>query len=370
MKKASIITMQYINNYGSVLQALATQEVLASVGYESEFVNYTRENCTYSFLKKQVYKGYRSCGGIRSFYPVTKMLQARWCLITKKRNKVFDLFRKQYIKLSEEYSSAQELIDHPPVADVYITGSDQTWNIEYNGGVLGEYFLNYAPKNAKKIALSVSIGMEHIPKEFTEEMSYYVKNYNGVSVREESAVTVLRELGYNNAVHILDPTLILSAEEWIQLLHLKKSEKSYVLVYQLNENKDMLNFAVRLAQDHDLELVILSVLKCRTVNYKHTVVRNCNPEQFLEFIKNAQYVVTDSFHGTAFSFNFNKNVYVFNPPRYSTRLTSILKLFGSEFRLVKDKCWKEITDIDYNRVNSVLVAERKKAKEFLWTHLN
>ena len=370
MKKASVITMQYIDNYGSVLQTLATQEVLNSIGYESEIVNYTRENCNYSFLKKRVYDAYRNCGDIRSFYLFSKLLEARWCFITIKRRKIFDAFRKKYINLSKEYFSAQELMDNPPIADVYITGSDQTWNTEYNGGVLGEYFLNYAPSNAKKIALSVSIGIEHIPVEFAKEMSDYVKSYDGISVREESAVTELKELGYSNAVHVVDPSLMLSASEWIKLLNLKESKKSYVFVYYLNVNKDMLNFAVRLAKDNDLELVILSAVKSRNIKFKHTTVRNCKPAQFLELIKNARYVITDSFHGTAFSFNFNKNVYIFNPPKYSTRLTSILRLFDSEFRLVKNECWKEIPDINFDKVNSVLVSEREKAKKFLLTHLN
>lgn len=370
MKKASVITLQYIDNYGSVLQAFATQEILGSMGYESEIVNYTRPNCTYSYLKKKVYTTYRNCKDIRAFYPVAKLLETRWCLKTKKRRKVFETFRKKYINLSNKYSSSQELIANPPIADVYITGSDQTWNCEYNGGILGEYFLNYAPSNVKKIALSVSIGIEHIPTAFAKEMSDYVKLYDGISVREESALTVLRELGYRNAVHVVDPSLMLSADEWIKLLNLKGSKKLYVFVYQLNANKDMLNFAVRIAKDNKLELVILSAVKLKNIGFKHTIVKNCKPEHFLELIKNAKYVVTDSFHGTAFSFNFNKNIYVFNPPKYSTRLISILKLFGAEFRLIKNAYWKEIQPIDFDKVNSVLTCEQKKAKKFLSYYLN
>ena len=370
MKKASIITMHYIDNYGSVLQTLATQEVLSLMGYESEIVNYTRQNCTYSFLKEKVFSSYRNCKDIRSFYPIAKMLEARWCFKTKKRRKIFDTFRKKYINLSKEYPSSKELYDNPPTADVYITGSDQTWNCEYNGGILGEYFLNYAPLNAKRIALSVSIGIEHIPEELAEDMAYYVKRYNGISVREESAVTALKELGYNNAVHLIDPTLILSADEWTKLLNLKKMKKKFVFVYQLNFNKAMLSFTEQLAKDNNLEIVILTLEKCKNINFKHTIVKNCTPIQFLELIKNAEYVVTDSFHGTAFSFNFNKNVYVFNPPKYSTRLFSILKLLGSEFRLVNQESWKEIADIDYKNVNFVLAGERQKAKSFLLNNLD
>lgn len=369
MKKASIITLQYIDNYGSVFQTYATQEILMSMGYEGEIVNYTRENCTYSFQKKLAFQRYRSRGGILSLYPIAKLLEYRWSFIVKKRTKVFDAFRKKYINLSKEYLTAQQLLNDPPVADVYVTGSDQTWNPEYNGGVLGEYFLNYAPANAKKIALSASIGTESIAQEFAEAMANYVNTYDGISVREKSAVVALESIGYAKAVHVLDPTLMLSGDEWTQALHLKKTDKPYVLIYQLNDNKKMLDFAAQIAKDNNMELIIIAS-KYRSVNCKHKVIKNCKPERFLELVKNAKYVVTDSFHGTAFSFNFNKDVYVFNPPKYSTRLISILDLLGSDFRLVKDEHWSQIEKIDFDKVNLILSEEREKVRSFLSNHLN
>ena len=140
-------------------------------------------------------------------------------------------------------------------------------------------------------------------------------------------------------------------------------------MYQLNDNMEMLTFATQIAKDNDIELIIITS-KYRGANCKHTVVKNCAPDRFLELLNNAKYVVTDSFHGTAFSFNFNKNVFVFEPPKYSTRLTSILGLLNSEFWLVKDKSWKEIKDINFDKVNAVLSDERKKVRMFLSHHLN
>lgn len=369
MKKASIITLQYIDNYGSVLQTYATQEIFRSIGYESEIVNYTRENCTYSFQRKLAFQRYRSRGGIISLYPIAKLLECRWSFIIKKRTKVFDSFRNKYINLSKEYSTAEELLNDPPIADVYVTGSDQTWNAEYNGGVLGEYFLNYAPHNAKKIALSASIGTESIAQEFAEAMAHYVNTYDGVSVREQSAVVALESIGYSKAVHVLDPTLMLSGDEWTHSLRLKETDKPYVFMYQLNDNIKMLDFAAQIARDNNIELIIITP-KYRGAKCKHRVIKSCKPEHFLALLKNAKYVVTDSFHGTAFSFNFNKNVFVFNPPKYSTRIKSILDLLDSDFRLVKDEHWRDIEKIDFKKVNRVLSEERAKVRRFLSFHLN
>lgn len=369
MKKASVITLQYVNNFGSVLQTLATQETLKSMNYESEIVDYTRENFTYSYLRNEALKRYKNMGGLFSLLPIRKLLIVRWSFLTKAQQKIFDAFRKKYLNLSKKYASSQELIADPPVADVYITGSDQVWNPEYNGGVLGEYYLNYAPKFAPKIALSASIGIETIDRKYVSEMAKYTNDYDAISVREKSALKVLEQLGYSRAIHVVDPTLMLTKEDWTQRLNLRETEKPYVLMYQLNTNENMKEFAAKIANDNKIDLIIISS-HCKKVNCRHKFVKNCSPEHFLELIKNAKYVVTDSFHGTAFSFNFNRNVFVFNPPKYSTRLTSVLELFKSEFRLVDNKDWKDIEPLNYEQINKILSVERDKVKKFLLEHLD
>lgn len=365
MKKASIITLQYIDNYGSVLQTFATQEIVKRYGYEGEVVNYTRENCSYDFQKKAALERYRSRKDFLSFYPCSKLLQLRWSFIYKKRNKVFEKFRQNYLNLTKEYTSLEELKSNPPLADIYITGSDQVWNTEYNGGVLGEYFLEYAPNHAKKIALSASMGIEEISDEEKEKIKNYVDDYCGISVRENSALRILEDVGYKNAVHVIDPTLMLTKDEWIKRLKLKCTESKHVLLYQLNENAEMVELATQIAKDNNLELLIISAT-CKRVNCNYKVVKNCSPQKFVELVYNAQYIITDSFHGTAFSFNFNKDVFVFYPPRYNTRIKSFLKLLNEENRLIENRVnWKNVKKSNFDKVNMVLEYERKKVSDFL-----
>lgn len=369
MKKASIITLQYIDNFGSVLQTFATQEIVKRFGYEGEIVNYRRENCSYEYQKKAAFDRYRQRGDFLSLYVFSKILELRWAIIFKRRFRVFENFRNKYLNLTKKYSSLEELKQNPPYADAYITGSDQVWNVEYNGGVLGEYFLEYAPENSLRIALSASIGTENISQDEMQIMKKYVDRYDGISVRESTAVRTLQQLGYNSAIQVIDPTLMLTKQQWVDKLQLKHSEKTGVLLYQLNENQKMIDFATKLARENNIPLYIISA-SCKKANCEYKVVNNCSPEKFLELMYCSDYVVTDSFHGTAFSFNFNKDVFVFSPPRYSTRLSSFLTLVESSFRLCDEvEEWKNVESIDFGKVNAVLENERKKVDEFLSLYL-
>jgi len=369
MKKASIITLQYIDNYGSVLQTYATQEVMRNYGYEGEIVNYTRENYRYSFLKQDTFDRYRKRNDIFSNYLFAKLLQIRWCFIFKKRARVFDRFRNERLNLSKEYSSLAELKENPPIADIYVTGSDQVWNNEYNNGILGEYYLEYSPAHLPKIALSASMGVENVKDEDLDLMKTYLLKYNGISVREHSVMEILKKAGYEKVVHVIDPTLMLTKNDWVNKFQLKEGFSNYVLMYQLNENPCMIEFAEKIALDNNLKLVIISS-KSKKARCSYKVVKNCYTEEFLNLVYNARYVITDSFHGTAFSFNFNKEVYVFYPPRYNTRIKSFLKLVQSEHRLVEN-CfdWDKYNEIDFLKVNKILNNEREKVDKFLRCYL-
>lgn len=174
-------------------------------------------------------------------------------------------------------------------------------------------------------------------------------------------------MGYKNGVHILDPTLIVSAEKWESQLSIPQSKNGrYVLIYNLNDNLALETFARKIAKDNGIGLINRNS-SWRAYFRPGKLVQFPHVEEFLSLIKNADYIVTDSFHGTAFSLNFNKQVFVFYPDRFSTRLQSILSLTGQEHRVISDpNCnWKAIAPIDYTQVNPILDNERKKALRFI-----
>ena len=363
-KKLSLITLQYINNYGSVLQTYASQMYFENKGLLVETVNYTRENCRFQNLKKSMRAYYKQKNRIFRIPFVSDMLVLRWNILYRIRNKVFEKFRGIKIKLSNEYFTSQDLMCSPPEADYYCVGSDQVWNYLYNDGVLPEYFLQYAPVEAKRFSFSSSLGLEKVEEEANCALiKQYLDNFSLVTVRENSAKKALEEIGVERCHQILDPTLLISKEEWISELGLKLDcQEKYVLVYQLNPCAEMDNFAREIATKHNYKLIIISNnIRLSVPGAK--IIRNPTVERFLELILNAQYVVTDSFHGTAFSLNFNRQIFSWMPGKYSTRLMSVLELLGLQERAFtkNEKRWEKLPDIDYDSVNNVLVNERKRA---------
>lgn len=363
-KRVSLITLQYINNYGSVLQTYASQLYLESKGCSVEVVNYTRENCRFDSLKKSMRAYYKSKGFLFNLPFVSDLLVMRWQRLHKKRSHVFDSFRVDKIKFSHEYHSLVELTDKPPMADFYCVGSDQVWNYLYNDGVLPEYFLQYAPKVSKKFSLSSSFGVEKIDKpEYAELTKKYLADFSLVTVREKSGKKILDSIGVSDSHQILDPTLLISGEEWISVLGLKNTDQDkYVLVYQLNPCKQMDDFARNIADELGCRLIII------TNNIRMSVpnaemISNPTVERFLELILNAEHIVTDSFHGTAFSINFNKEFSAWLPSNYSTRLLSVLELLDLRDRayIRSDDRWKCAPSINYQRVNLSLLKLREEA---------
>lgn len=365
--KISIMTIHYIHNYGSVLQTYATQYLFEKAGYDVQTVDYVRPNCRRENVLADQYKRDQQNGSIRSYPIIRSILSYKRKYHVKRCDSVFHAFIVKYIHLSQTYDTAESLMQNPPIADVYCTGSDQMWNSIWNDGILKEHFLAYAPAGKKRIAFSTSFGRTELDKSELETTRPFIQKYDAISVREKSALDLLEQMDYKNGVHILDPTLIMTADEWAsQLSIIPIINCRYVLTYGLNENHELGKFAQKVAKDNGLRLINIGLSRRAYFNPGKTVLLP-SVETFLALIKYADYIVTDSFHGTAFSLNFNKQFFVFYPGRFSTRLQSILALTHQEQRVVSDSNtdWKEITPIDYTVVNPILAQERQKAWRFI-----
>ena len=332
-KKVSLITLQYINNYGSVLQTYASQMYLEGKGCSVEIVNYTRENCRLDNLKRSMKAYYRQKGRFFKLPFVSDLLVARWKKLHIKRNEVFEKFRDGRILLSREYQSVDDLMNDPPIASYYCVGSDQVWNYLYNDGVLPEYFLRYAPRGAVKFSLSSSLGIDKLENaESGTLIRKYLDDFSLVTVRESTGKRILCEIGIRNCHQILDPTLLIPKDLWVSTLDLKSiRDYDYVLVYQLNPCKEMDVFAEQIAQKKGCKLIVISN-NIRLSIPGAEIIDNPTVEQFLELILYAKCVVTDSFHGTAFSLNFNREFFSWLPNQYSTRLMSILEVLDLKDR--------------------------------------
>lgn len=363
-KKVGIITQHRVVNYGSVLQTYALQEKVKELGYSCEVIDYYPERFTPIGMLKRIkdkserFKKSLIARTLARIIIIPSYI-IRFKMFFKFINSHFDMTEKTY-KTEEELNKAN--FDY----DVFCTGSDQVWNYGWNERIEYPYFLQFAPDSSKKISYAASFGKSELDPQEISETTRLLKRYDAISLRELSGVNIVENLGIKNSVNVLDPTLLLTGKEWRKLSSNKYSEDKYILIYNLNRNPKIDKYAEELSKE--------TGLKVRYLSYQlHEFYKNgkmfCNPkvEDFLALIDGASYIITDSFHATAFSLNFNKEFVIVYPERFSTRLQSILEILDLTDRVAKNEKDMSIINnkIDYNRVNELLNTERKKSLDWL-----
>ena len=367
MKTVAIITIHYGANHGSVLQTYATQCLFEQLGYNAYVINYERMNYNFASIKAGTEEKYKSLLGPVLSKVLMPVLMWRWYQVYKKSNAKADAFRQKYIHWSKKYDDVETLFSDPPEADIYCTGSDQIWNSLYNGGVLPEYFLDFAPPGKPRIAFSASIGRTDLDDAELAEMKPYVKKYKAISVRESAALDIIKQTGYEGAVHVLDPTLCIDGNTWKKTFAIEPIlRKPYVLLYYRSWDVGIFKLAKRIGKESGVDVIRIGG-GLRPKLYVPKTIECPSPVEWISLFANATCVVTNSFHGTAFSLNLNRNFFVRYPSKYSSRLQSLLKLTGTEHRVIQNDGadWKMIAPIDFSRVNTVFEQERQRAKLFL-----
>ena len=366
MKKnrVGIITLHRVVNYGSVLQTYALQEKIKQLGYIPEVIDYYPERLTkIGMLKRIKNKGekYKKSIIIRN--------SARMIIYPSyiKRFKTFFSFLDKYVNMTKKTYKDEESINNEVFDyDIYCTGSDQVWNSGWNEKIDHPYFLTFAPENKKKIAYSASFGKSNLDENEIDETKEMLSRYDSISVREKSGVDIIKKLGISNVVNVVDPTLLLTGNEWRKISSQRYKEKKYILVYNLNRNKKIDNYAKKLSELTGLKIVYLSY-QLHEFYKKGKMVCNPKVEDFISLIDNASYVITDSFHATAFSLNLNTQFIIVYPGKYSTRLQSVLELLNLENRVAKDENDLGIVNnkIDYKIVNKKMELMRKESMDWL-----
>lgn len=285
-----------------------------------------------------------------------------------RQNKVFGRFLKEHLNtLPGVYSTEEDFARLPITSDIYCTGSDQTWNSAWNDGILPPLFLSFVPDNVRKIAYAASFGKSKLDDWEKRDTKDLLKRYYAISVRESSGVNIIKDLGLPEAAHVLDPTLQVNKNFWKRYVGKRKIEQPYVLVYQLNTNKDFDNYAKEFARRKGLKLVrfctrIDQVVKCGKPLIVPSVL------DFVSAINYADMVITDSFHATAFSINMNTPMICIYPNEFGGRIASILRLTGLESRHLssyEDFSYVDAPQIDFKSVNDILDEEREKGWDFL-----
>lgn len=361
IKKVAISTIFYICNYGTVLQAYATQKILTQLGYSSEIIHYIPERASYNRLLLK-------SGDTNSLNRLINILSIIFrlplnllFLINFKR-----FTRKNLIFTKRKYKNTTQVMLNPPLADIYMTGSDQVWNSNYNEGIDSVYYLQFVPDSMKKISYASSIGADDFRTEEKIAIKKLLEKYDNISVREQSAKEAVNNLGITNVQQVLDPTLLLGLKSWKKIMSKRKIKQKYLLLYILGRDKEILETGKRIAKERNLKIVkigldfILSPKVCKNDFL-------CNPSEYLSYFYYADYVITNSFHGLAFSIYFNKQFSVILPKSYSTRLESIVNQFNLCDRIIRSEedLEKQKEFIDYKAVNKELNRAKKASLHYL-----
>ena len=338
--RAAIITHYYNSeNYGGLLQSYALTHVLVSLGVEAQQLSYNR---AHEYKNNKGKKGYflgalkssarRIYIGSRFLLPrlkhpgISKNLNKRSLAIAK--------FRENIIPHSEKIYDAGTVAESNGEYDIFITGSDQVWHPQ---AVCGAYLLSFAGDNKRKFSYAASIASNSLPKKLAENFKKELGSYSGISVREENAVEILRELCPYHIECSLDPVLLLTRDEWDEILPESKVKGEYIFCYFLGDGVLARQAAEKFAKDKKLKLVNLAHMggykKCDD-GFGDSQLYDVSPADFVCLIKNAQYIFTDSFHASAFSSLYNKQYFVFaregtKTIDMSSRIYTLTKLFNS-----------------------------------------
>lgn len=361
--KISLITIFDNPNFGTYLQTLALGVTLERLGAIVEIVHYERSHWQYWNSLKASFKGVNI---------LHKMSRFVWSIFPFVQKRKEQRFVGRYLKISQLYNSYEELQKNPPIADIYLTGSDQVWNSIHNRGVDKSFYLGFAPDDKKKCAYAASIGMDEIPEYDKVQIIQLLKRYYIISVREDSNIKLLHNIGLDNVQLVLDPTLLLNKEEWLYFTRSKSRKKPYLLVYSVEskEQDDIIsNIALKIAKERKLEIYgvyysgIRKRIQCCNKNFYYA-----SPETFLSLIANASFVVVSSFHGTAFSINMNKEFVTVTPKRFNSRINNLLSICDLSNRnidSIKGLSYVLNNPIDYVAINEKMKYYRMKSINFI-----
>ena len=360
--KIDIVTLHRAQNYGSVLQAFALQKQIEKLGHQAYILDYYPERYTNKGLLKRL-KNKSSRFNNPLVLLIAKLLIYPSYL---KKGIQFNKFM-HYLNLEKpSFATNEEGMGRFTDADAYCAGSDQIWNSHWNEGVEKALYLDFVPKGKLCLSYAASIGLSNIPANEIDETKLLLDKFEFLSLREDKGVELVRELGRTDAVQCLDPTLLMSKEEWSLYADDSYKGKEYVLTYNLHHDPEIDKCAKAIASKYHLQI--------RNISYNwHDIVRHGHldwcptVEGFLGLIKNAKYVVADSFHATAFSIIFEKPFVVITPEVASSRLSSLLKMLGlDDHNINKFTSLKVIEQpIDYIRVKSIIATKQRESISFL-----
>ena len=355
MKKIGILTFHRANNYGALLQAYALKNTIKTMGVKAEVINY---------LCPKIEKDYAFFSGVFGVkWFIKKMIKVLFLPKIISNNNKFGQFRKKYL-IDTPCLTPESINKINDEFNAFISGSDQIFNPKLTD-FDDNYLLSFVKDNRKKYSYAASLGLSEINGKEKKFLTDNLKSFYKISVREKQASNIISKLVDKEILTHLDPTFLFNKTAWQEIAVPQVKKEKFILLYLMNVNDKIISFAQQLSKATKLKIVYVSDALINKTPFKAICV---TPQDWLRYFLDAEYVVTNSFHGLAFSINFNKNFFIdFLPPNWpvNSRIENLLDLTDLRNRLIDN------IDFDYNirinwlKVNKIIEEERQKAKEYL-----
>ena len=352
-----IITFHRAANYGAVLQSYALQQALESIGVKNEIIDYRCEHI------EQHYSPKPSVSIKHAKHFVLELMEA---LQKSKVRKVFDHFLNNYLCLSQKVTREELAI----LADKYntvICGSDQVWNpISTNGDY--SYFLDFVSSDKKKLSYAASIGIDKWEDSSLNAIKEHLRSFDAISIREPSSLDMVESLYDGDLAINVDPTVLLEVSKWEEIAEKSnRSENGFIFVYMMQPSDNLYKLAESLAREKGLDIISISMSENKCSIGQN--VKGASVNDYLWFIKNASYVVTNSFHGLIFSMIFEKDFYwdyQTGKSMSNTRFDMLSKQYGIGCRCFDDnKKPNDYERLDFQEIKETMKMQRLESLKYL-----
>lgn len=348
--KIAIFTFGHSFNCGTSLQAFALQKTIQRLDPDGDCVlinHYTKKPDRIPLFVRK---------------PSIKYLKG-YIYLKGARKAQRDFLNNNAVVRPKKPLMKDELSAYVRDFDYVIAGSDQVWNPVFTPGEHPlRFLLDFVEDDNKKLAYAPSLGVKELPEAYIEEFQYYLKKFKHLSVRETAGQELINRLTGICPPVVVDPTFLLNKEEWSQYKTLL-NKKDYIFLYEKEANPELEQFAYKLGEKKGLK-----VIRKRYADL--ALEDDCglwfiHPGHWIDLIANASYVVTSSFHGVAFSINFNKQFFVLNSGSTSSRVDELLNRFNLQSRRVGLEAQDVDEQIDYSKINTALDEWRKHSFDIL-----
>lgn len=348
--KIGIVTFHRADNYGAVLQAYALQQVMIENGIDVKIVDYVSDYLKYPFAKIN----WKTKGIVAQIFTMVGEISRM------PRKKPFQEFRKRLV--CTRPLGKKELFSIEDEFDLFIAGSDQVWNPKITNFDT-TYLLDFVKDKNKKGSYAASFGLTQLNKDLKQKYKSLLKDFCFLNVREPSALPLLKEISGRTGQIVIDPTLLLEKTYWMNLAQKPKTKKPYILTYQVGMNKELIKYAKFLSKKTGYEIYSIPLPQGGLIKSKW--ILDADPCRWLGYIASAEYVITDSFHGTALSIALEKEFFVCHS--VGTKLNSRIDDLMAELEIRNHHITGDMENvpqkINYEKVSSRLTKIRRKSME-------